>query len=63
MGNTDCKLCLALTRLNKEDRTELVRVITKGTVTKTDIASVMTRNGYPMSEASVRRHLTNHRTK
>lgn len=61
--NVVCKVCIALKEIDAEDKAALLSALNTGSVQKTDIAAIMTRNGYPMSEAAVRRHIINHKGK
>ena len=63
MVRIDCKLCVALKEVDADDKEALTLALNTGSVQKTDIAAIMTRNGYPMSEAAVRRHIINHKGK
>lgn len=59
MTNT-CKVCTALDSSSREDATAL-KLALSGELGKAEIARVLTDNGYPTTETSVRRHITNHR--
>ena len=60
---SDCKVCNTLSVLDEEDHTALSNALKDNDVSKTDIARVMTDNGFPVSETSVRRHIKNHGSK
>lgn len=57
-----CIVCSALEHFTGDDLIELKNAL-GGTVTKTDIAASLSLYGFPASEASVRRHLKNHKGK
>lgn len=57
-----CIVCSALEHFKGDDLIELKRAL-DGAVAKTDIAAALSLHGHPASEASVRRHLKNHKGK
>jgi hypothetical protein len=57
-----CIVCTALGKVTGDDLITLKWAL-DGAVAKTDIAVSLSLNGFPTSEASVRRHLKNHKGK
>lgn len=60
--SSKCIVCSALEHFKGDDLIELKRAL-DGAVAKTDIAAALSLYAYPTSEASVRRHLKNHKGK
>lgn len=57
-----CIVCSALEHFKGDDLIELKHAL-DGAVAKTDIAAALSLYEHPASEASVRRHLKNHKGK
>ncbi len=51
-----CKVCSVLESVGENDVSEIVDSIADKSVSRIAIAEILTRNGFPLTEASVRRH-------
>ena len=54
---SECKLCYAIKTVDHTDSNAIKKAIELKEITNVDLAMVMTNNGFPLSEASVRRHI------
>lgn len=54
-----CKLCTYIVRM-PDNEAEAVEDALASDVQHVKIAAILTKNGYPITEASVRRHRSNH---
>lgn len=55
---TACKVCEAQATTDPEASDWLKTIIEEGIIPNTLLAASLTRNGYPVTEASIRRHKT-----
>ena len=51
-----CKLCKIINLVEIQDASAIQSVLDTGDINNTLLAEVITSNGYPITEASVRRH-------
>jgi len=52
-----CKLCQTIDQVSFEDAGAIQLALDDLDFTNTQLAEVLTHNGYPITEASIRRHL------
>lgn len=53
---TDCKVCTVIDTVDSRDSNAIIQAVELNEITNVDLASVLTKNNFPVSETSVRRH-------
>lgn len=53
---TMCKVCNVIKQVDIKDRNAIIKSLPDQDITNEDLAIILTNNGFPVSEASIRRH-------
>ena len=51
-----CKVCVAIDSVSDVDRDAIIKYLDDPDITNVAMASVLTKNGYALTETTVRRH-------